>query len=57
MNVKKIMKTSRMQKLIAAKLICTLALTSISVLFAQVAPTADQLKKLAEAGYESNPKS
>jgi len=57
MNVKKIMKTSRMQKLIAATLICTLALTSISVLFAQVAPTADQLKKLAEAGYESNPKS
>ena len=39
----------------AAALVCTLALTSTSALFAQGAPAADQLKKLAAEGYESDP--
>jgi hypothetical protein len=41
--------------ILADALVWALALTSISALFAQGAPTADQLKKLAAEGYETDP--
>lgn len=46
------------KSILAAAFVCALVFTSTSRLFAQgpATPTAEQLKKLAEQGYESDPK-
>ncbi len=44
------------KNILAAVFVCALVFTSSSPLFAQGPPTAEQLQKLAEQGYESDPK-